>query len=155
MSRETAIQEELAGKFPFLADKIRVTRQRRVWAELSLENLAEVFDYAVRQMGFGVLCTITGLDLGERLGVIYHLAQPGEIVLSLKTSVDKKAPVIKSVTSYFPAADHYERELHDLLGFEVEGLPPGNRYPLPDSWPKDQFPLRKDWNASMLEKDKS
>jgi Ni,Fe-hydrogenase III component G len=27
----------------------------------------------------------------------------------------------------------------------VEGLPAGNRYPLTDDWPADQFPLRKDW----------
>ena len=45
----------------------------------------------------------------------------------------------------FPAAHIYERELVDLLGAKVEGLPPGNRYPLPDDWPEVQYPLRKDW----------
>ena len=34
---------------------------------------------------------------------------------------------------------------------QVQGLPPGNRYPLPDDWPQGQYPLRKDWNVSMLE----
>jgi Ni,Fe-hydrogenase III component G len=33
----------------------------------------------------------------------------------------------------------------DLFGMQVEGLPPGNRYPLPDDWPPNQYPLRKDW----------
>jgi len=33
----------------------------------------------------------------------------------------------------------------DLFGAKVEGLPEGPRYPLPDDWPKNQFPLRKDW----------
>jgi membrane-bound hydrogenase subunit beta len=55
------------------------------------------------------------------------------------------------VTGMFPAADCYERELVDLLGFEVQGLPPGNRYPLPDGWPDGQHPLLKDWKIDMLD----
>jgi NADH-quinone oxidoreductase subunit C len=33
----------------------------------------------------------------------------------------------------------------DLFGFKVEGLAMGNRYPLTDDWPRDAFPLRKDY----------
>jgi membrane-bound hydrogenase subunit beta len=32
-----------------------------------------------------------------------------------------------------------------MFGIEVEGVPPGRRYPLPDDWPEGQYPLRKDW----------
>jgi len=152
-SEEKTVQDQLQGRFPYLAQHIRVARQRRIFADVPAANLAEVFDCAVRQMGFSMLCTITGLDLAESLGVIYHLARTSGVVLSLSTSVDRQAPVIESVTQYFPAADAYEREMVDLLGFEVRGLAPGQRYPLPDSWPKGQFPLRKDWQPSMLEKD--
>ena len=45
----------------------------------------------------------------------------------------------------FPAAEIYERELIDLLGAKVAGLPEGKRYPLPDDWPAGEYPLRKDW----------
>ncbi|MDD5432403.1 MAG: NADH-quinone oxidoreductase subunit C, partial [Candidatus Omnitrophica bacterium] len=58
----------------------------------------------------------------------------------------------KSVISYFPGAEIYEREVVDLFGAKVEGLPPGNRYPLTDDWPTDQFPLRKDWKPSAEER---
>jgi membrane-bound hydrogenase subunit beta len=63
----------------------------------------------------------------------------------MKTAVPKANPVIKTVTDVFPAATLYERELMDLLGAKVDGLPAGRRYPLPEDWPVDQFPLRKDW----------
>jgi Ni,Fe-hydrogenase III component G len=33
----------------------------------------------------------------------------------------------------------------DLLGAQVEGLPAGRRYPLPEDWPQGEYPLRKDW----------
>ena len=42
-------------------------------------------------------------------------------------------------------APNDERELMDLLGAKVEGLPAGKRYPLSDDWPTDEYPLRKDW----------
>lgn len=81
---------------------------------------------------------------------MYHLARPAGIMLTLSTSVPKQAPILQSVTGYFPAADVYEREMVNLLGMDVRGLPPGSRYPLPDNWPTGVFPLRKDWNLKML-----
>ena len=104
-----------------------------------------MFDYVVKNMKFCVLGAITGLDEGATLGLIYHLGRENGIVLNLSTSVPKEKPVLKTVTSYFPAADVYEREVIDLLGFQIEGLPEGNRYPLTDDWPAGQYPLRKDW----------
>lgn len=150
MSEETDIQQELESKFPDLQGKITNPRPRRIFAQVTAIHFADVFDYVVRKMNFNVLCTITGLDQGPTLGVIYHLARENRIVLNLATDLHKLGPIIQSVTPYFPAADAYEREMVDLLGVEVRGLPPGNRYPLPDDWPKEVYPLRKDWNLSML-----
>jgi Ni,Fe-hydrogenase III component G len=148
MSEEENIKQQLVEKLGLPADKITVTRPRRIWADIPAENFGKVFDCAVDKMGFVILATITGLDEGSTLGVIYHLAKEtigNGIILSLHISVPKERPVIKTISARFPAADAYERELVDLLGMQVEGLPPGNRYPLPDSWPAGQYPLRKDW----------
>jgi Ni,Fe-hydrogenase III component G len=81
------------------------------------------------------------------LSFIYHLAQDTGILLNIKISVPKASPVLMTVSGYFPGAEIYEREVVDLLGAKVEGLPPGNRYPLIDDWPAGQYPLRKDWQA--------
>ena len=70
-------------------------------------------------------------------------------MLNLKTTVPKDKPVIKTVTDYFKQAVLYERELEDLLGMKVEGLPEGRRYPLPDNWPVGDHPLRKDWKLKQ------
>jgi membrane-bound hydrogenase subunit beta len=150
MSEEVDIQQELGEKLPYMRDKIVIKRPRRIFAEVTVVNFPEVFDYVVRQMGFTILCTITGLDQGVDLGIIYHVARPGGIVLNLATSVHKIAPICQTVTPYFASAEVYEREMIDLLGLELHGLPPGSRYPLPDGWPEGVFPLRKDWNLKML-----
>jgi membrane-bound hydrogenase subunit beta len=151
MSGEQEIQSQLVQRFPFLDGKVRVARERRIFAEAPADRVGEVFAHVAGPMGFSILCTITGLDLGENLGVIYHMARPSGEVLNLSTAVPKAQPVLQTVSGMFPAADAYERELVDLLGFQVQGLPPGNRYPLPDGWPRGQYPLRKDWKAQMLE----
>ena len=152
MSEEDDIKQQLAAMFDCLKDKITVQRARRLFAEMPASNFIEIFDYAVKKLGFSILCTITGLDEGAGLGFIYHIARTDGIVLNLHINVPKEKPVIRTITAYFPGADAYEREVVDLLGAEVEGLPPGSRYPLGDDWPAGQFPLRKDWKTEMLDK---
>ena len=151
MSVEEAIQTELTARFPELRETVRVQRVRRLTAHAPCEKIGEVLDFAINQGRFCILCTITGLDQGDTLGVIYHLARESGVTLSLATSLPKAKPVLQSISDRFPAAEMYERELVDLLGVQVVGLPEGPRYPLPDGWPANQYPLRKDWKSESLE----
>jgi len=154
MTKEEEIQDLLIKKFNFLENKIRIQRQKRIFAEVPYENFLEVFEYAAKDLGFKFICTITGLDEGANLAFIYHVTRQEGITLNLKITVAKERPVIKTVTQIFPGADIYEREVMDLLGVKVEGLPAGKRYPLPDDWPAGEYPLRKDWKKPEKEKGK-
>jgi Ni,Fe-hydrogenase III component G len=145
---EQKLVEILVGKFEFLADKVRIQRSRRIVAEIDAAHFEDVLIYAMHNLQFTILCTITGLDEGQTMGFIYHLAREDGIMLNLKLIVPKNDLVLKTITHYFPNAEIYERELVDLLGVKVEGLLEGNRYPLPDSWPQGEYPLRKDWKSS-------
>lgn len=148
MQQEEKIKQELINKFSGLEANIRIPRAKRIFVEVSTEKFMEVFKFAATQLKFSHLCTITGLDEPGSLSFLYHLAEDSGIVLSIKISVPKENPVIKTVTAIFAGADIYEREVTDLLGAKVEGLASGNRYPLTDDWPKDQYPLRKDWKEN-------
>lgn len=148
MTAEEKIKDDLTAKFDYLRESITIKRERRMSVDVVRERLEEVFEYLVKNMQFSMLSGITGLDEGQDLGVIYHLSNDGAIMLNLKTHLTKEDPSINTVTSYFPAADIYERELGDLLGIRVAGLAAGHRYPLADDWPKDAFPLRKDWRKN-------
>jgi Ni,Fe-hydrogenase III component G len=147
MSAEEKIRQEITERFRGISEAVTVKRQRRIFIDVSPERWADVFDYLVKNMGFSTLCAITGLDEGNTLGAIYHLSREDGIILSLKVRLPKDNPVISTATAYFPSADVYERELKDLLGIRVEGLPEGHRYPLADDWPSDAYPLRKDWKG--------
>lgn len=152
MTLEEDIKQKLTGKFPFLQDKVGVKRERRMSLEVAMENFREVLLYSIKDLAFTHLCTITGLDMPDRFSLIYQLCQDEGIMLNIRTDISRTAPVLESITPIFANADIYERELADLFGISVKGLPVGERYPLPDDWPKDQFPLRKDFKIESLDK---
>lgn len=148
MDQEEVIKQQFIDKFGIALDKINIKRSRRMSLEVDSNILNDMLEYAIKQAEFVMLSAITGIDEGQTLGIIYHLGREDGIVLNLKTSVPKDNPLLNTVINYFPCAEVYERELVDLLGINVQGLPKGNRYPLTDDWPVGQYPLRKDWKAT-------
>ena len=145
MSNEENILEQLINKFGYLHDMAKIQRLRRIYAQVALANFEEVFSYVIKELKFFHLCAITGLDEQDNIGIIYHLAREDGVMLNLKTALPKSNPVLKSIIERFSSAEIYEREIVDLLGVKVEGLPDGYRYPLVDDWPAGEYPLRKDW----------
>ena len=141
------VVEFLQKRFPDAVKQIQVKRETRIFAETTPEKLLEVLK-ALKEWGMINVGTITGLDLaGEKFEVMYHLYDNQGVMLNLKIFVPGTDPVIPSIIGIYPGSVLYERELVDLLGIKVTGLPPGFRYPLPDSWPEGQYPLRKDWKG--------
>lgn len=146
------LKESLEAAFPFLAGKLQTPRPFDNFLEVPEENFRQVFEHAIDKLGFDRVCTITGFDdlqaadAPNTMSVLYHLSNKG-VMLNLRRRVPREQPVITTVTDRFPGAANYERELEDLLGFEVVGLPPGPRYPLPDNFPTEIKPLRKDWKV--------
>jgi Ni,Fe-hydrogenase III component G len=142
---ESELLAKLVAEFSFLADQITIQRVRRLWAKVPMDQLHPVLVYAKEQLGFSMLCTITGTDEGDSIGLLYHMAHDNGIVLTLMTNAPKDGPGPSTVTPYFPLAELSEREVIDLLGARIQNMPEGPRYPLPDGWPEGQYPLRKDW----------
>jgi membrane-bound hydrogenase subunit beta len=145
---ENRIQKRLEAEFPFLAGQFTIQRARRMWVKVPMEQLHPVLVFAKEQMSFGMLCAITGTDEGDAIGLLYHMAEDGGIVLTLVTQAPKDGPGPSTVTPYFPTAELGEREIIDLLGARIQNMPAGPRYPLTDGWPEGQHPLRKDWKPA-------
>ncbi len=150
LHEEEAIKAELVRRFDFLKEAVTIARQRRIFAEVPLGRFREVLDAAVGELGFEMLYTITGLDDGDAFAALYHVGREGRVALSLRVRIPRERPVLQTISDRFPAAEIYERELIDLFGIKVEGLPAGNRYPLPDDWPAGEYPLRKEWKGGSV-----
>jgi len=89
------------------------------------------------------IAAITGLDLGENIGLLYHIRTKGAI-LTLRTEVPKENPKISSITDITPGASFHEREVADLFGVVFQGHPNPSRLVLPEDWLENLYPLRKD-----------
>ncbi len=144
MSEAEEIRAAIEARFEALRGALRIQRERRLWLEVGYPEFRPVFDFVAGDLGFGQLATISGTDEGSDLGFIYHLARESGTVLSLMTRA-AKGEAVASVGDRFPGALIYERELVDLFGAQITGLPEGPRYPLPDDWPPSEHPLLKSW----------
>jgi Ni,Fe-hydrogenase III component G len=104
----------------------------------------------LRVKRLGYLAAITGLDLGADAGqleVLYHFCT-GPVTITLRARLpreDGKAAV-PTLSSIIPSAEPFERELSEMLGISVVGLPNPDRLYLPDDWPEGDYPLRKDFD---------
>ena len=96
---------------------------------------------------FNYLCDLTAVDWypsEPRFEVVYHLLSISQKErVRLKARLDGSSPVIESVTSVWPSANFYEREVFDLFGVRFTGHPNLQRLMMPDNW--EGHPLRKDY----------
>ena len=90
------------------------------------------------------IVALTGLDLGENIGLMYHVRTDDGTIVTLKTEVPKENPKIQTISDLLPGAQFHERETADLFGVVFEGHPNPARLVLPDDWPENLYPLRKD-----------
>jgi Ni,Fe-hydrogenase III component G len=89
------------------------------------------------------LVTITCLDLGQNLGIFYHM-RTSSGYLTIKAEVPRDNPKIASITDLIPGAAFTELEGTDLLGIIYEGNTLSGHFLLPENWPDGVYPLRKD-----------
>lgn len=138
----------MANNFEVLLDGVETKAPRRVWAAFK-GDVSGTIKELKEKYNFDHLCTITGLENGDNFEILYHLSQAGTgVLLTARYTLPIEGAKIKSISGLFTSAQWYERELNDMFGILVEGLPPGNRYPLPDDWPAGDHPLRKNWKAA-------
>lgn len=147
-------EKEMVGRLKnFLREslvEITIPRKRRIFVYIKKDALRRAVNYLVNVLKFKHLSTITGVDLGGRIEVIYHLAYEGSIILSLRVRVSNEEPRTPTITDLIPGAVLYEREVHELLGVDFEGHPDLSPLILPEEWPPGVYPLRKEHKLEKL-----
>jgi NADH-quinone oxidoreductase subunit C len=96
---------------------------------------------------FNFLSDVTCLDWypsEPRFEVVYHLLSiPNKERVRLKAKLNGDSPALESITSVWPAANYFEREVFDLFGVRFTGHPYLRRLLMPEDW--EGHPLRKDY----------
>jgi Ni,Fe-hydrogenase III component G len=107
---------------------------------------------ALRVKRLGYLSAITGLDLGDEIGdleLLYHFCTM-EAIITLRVRLPRENPRVASLCEIIPSAEAFEREVREMFGVTITGLKNPQPLYLPEEWPKGVYPLRKDFDESVL-----
>jgi len=101
----------------------------------------------VQAAGYNAFEDMTAVDWfpsEPRFQLSYHiLSHKFKERIRLRAMLSAEDPAIESITSVWPGANYYEREVFDLFGVRFEGHPNLRRILMPEDWVG--HPLRKDY----------
>ncbi len=151
MSNEHIGQHYLAAlnqQFPATVLKAEWQTRDQLTVTIKINDLPEVVAWLYYQQG-GWLSVLFGNDertLCGHYGLYYVLSmeQGVKCWITVRVEVDADTLEFPSVTPRVPAAVWGEREVRDMYGLRPVGLPDQRRLVLPDDWPDELYPLRKD-----------
>ena len=121
--------------------KVTTPRKGEMFIEVDQAHFRAFTAHVVNDLHILMLSTITGLDLGQTLGIVYNFSFEN-LKIQVKTTVPKdQPPTTQSIVDIVPGAILYEMEIHDLFGIMFTGNPWINlKLLLPDNWPADLPP---------------
>lgn len=99
------------------------------------------------ELPFDYLISLTGMDWGDKLGVIYLLSSSGNLdkeIVVITATDDRDNPLLYSVTDIYETAHLNEREAYALFGIRFINNPDMRRFLLSSNW--KGFPFRKDYD---------
>jgi len=124
---------------------VEQVRKNRIRIKTVPERIHDAITTSQAMLGFDRLITISTVDNGETLELLYHLIGPLRIIITLWIDLPRDKPVIPTVSDVLSPAGIYERQIHDLFGITFEGHPDLKKLMLNEDWPDNEYPLRKDW----------
>ncbi|HYL97023.1 MAG TPA: NADH-quinone oxidoreductase subunit C [Terriglobales bacterium] len=142
---------ELKEKFDSAILRADLPSDRQLFAWVQPAAVKEVCQYIFRDLDARYVISIGADDRPFSGGfVVAHdfAFDKDHVLCSVLAQLPGDAPRIESISNVVPAANWAEREIRDLVGIECVGHPYPKRLVLPDGWPEDVHPLRKDvpWN---------
>ena len=131
-----------------------VSRPRPDRLDVNVKVLNELLPIIVglRVKRLGYLSAIVGIDLGpeaNEMEVLYYFC-PESAVITLRVRVPRQNASLPSLCEIIPSAEVFERELREMFGIEITGLRTTEHLYLPDDWPADVYPLRRDFDPAAL-----
>ncbi len=137
--------EKIQKEFSFLEVKKKYSNQ--IEARVEADKISGCILY-LKELGFRHLVNITCVDWIEDdiFEVIYNVwSYTHHVHITVKTTVDRKKPVLQTIYTLWPAAQVYEQEVHEMFGVVFTGNPDLGPLFL-HNW-LDLPPLRKDFDA--------
>lgn len=145
------MESELASRISAALGGAASSSRSSEYVTVEPSKVVEACKLVAAEGDFYHLTTITGVDDGESIGLLYHFWR-GKEFLTVKTSVPKANPTLPSISADLPVAIFYEAEVMDMLGVVFEGNPMvGKKLLLPDVYPPEAPPpLRREADPEKI-----
>jgi len=119
-----------------------------MWLQINPQNLKNAIKF-LSTIQFPHFAIISGNDTGKEIELIYYFSiyygeRFKEISINLTTCLPKENLRIPTITDLIPGAQTAEREIIEMFGIKVEGLPDSPNLFLPKDFAKDTYPFRRD-----------
>jgi len=117
----------------------------RIYVDIEPTDLVEFSLYLFNELGSRFIIA-SGVDTPRGgMEILYHfdffqLPQ----VFSLRVFIKKPELEIESLAPYIKGTEWIEREIAELLGVQFKNHPNMQHLILPQDWPKEKYPLRRD-----------
>lgn len=139
--KDTRIEKRTSGS--------KKTGYVHIWMKVDKSVFKNVVKHLITLQEFPHLAVISGSDMGKTIELIYHFSmyygtRNNEVSLNIAVDLPKSNPTIETISDLIPGAVITEREKQEMLGVKVKGIPDNRRLFLPDDFPKDVYPWRKD-----------
>ena len=118
-----------------------------IWLEVEKDKFIDTVKL-LSEIQYPHIAIIAGNDTGETIDLLYLFSvyygeKFKELSINIKVSLERKNPSINSITDLIPGAQTTEREMKEMFGIEFIGLPDMHNIFLPEDFPKNVFPFRK------------
>jgi len=119
-----------------------------IWIKID-KSIFKDFIKHLCDLTFPHLAVCSGNDLGKTIELVYNFSiyygkNLEELSFNVSVEVPKNKPEIETICDFIPGALITEREKQEMLGIKVIGIPDQRRLFLPDDFPENVYPWRKD-----------
>jgi len=144
LERVAALVDE---KLKPLSEKIFQRNEKRISVDVPPAKVLDAHRVLFEQME-ARLATTSGVDLRDRIEVLYHYCMDADnVIVTLRTWAEKPERELEAASQLFPGARFVEREIHDLLGVKFLHHPDFRRLLLADDWPEGVYPYERGYPA--------
>lgn len=127
--------------------EVKTPRDNRLYIKVQKDVLLDVANFCKDILGFEMPISAGGTDYPKKnvielFWVIWSTSS--NLVLVLKTDVEREDPVVDTLTPVWSGVQKFERETWELLGVNYRNHPRLKPLLLPEDW-NEGHPLRKDF----------
>ena len=120
-----------------------------IWVKVNKEAFKPLVAELCKAFPNPHFAVISGYQEAETITLIYHFSinyalKFSELYVNVKVDLPKKKVVMPTITDLIPGALISEREIQEMLGVTIEGIPDSRRLFLDKTFPKGVFPWRRD-----------